>query len=694
MSREAAARSPRERAEKRVGATLVKWRLDALIGIGGMAAVYAATHAKNRSRVALKVLHRELGASGDIRERFLREAYVANSVGHPGAVQILDDYVSEDDEPFLVMELLLGSSLDAVQSARGKLPPADVLAYTNQILDVLAAAHDKGIVHRDIKPQNIFVTRDGRIKMLDFGVARLLDGAASATVTGSLLGTPAFMPPEQASGRTSAVGAASDLWSVGATMFTLLTGRFVHEAENAQAHTVKAAVMHARSLRELMPDAPSALVDVVDRALKFEITDRWPDAQTMRAAVQRAAARPAPSPTAAKIDEEEGAKTHLAPLADRQPHALPGVAQLPLLGDDADEDDEETHAMARGDLRAMMRPRRGDDASGDAGSTAPNAAEPRQAVSKKQAFEPSAAEPSIDDGATTSVVALQRAPAAIAQAAAASDVATSVVVVPPPAFTEARNARPDLPVPPPPVASAEAVNASSVGRTAPLPPNMVALAAAWKNASEGATTTAPFPQSPGTAPAKQSYPGSVALVPPPPPSNPGGAPARQSFPSSVALVPPPSSSGVSGAPQFNLPPPPPPEATSVSAQSISQATSPERRKKGLGTPEILAITGGVLAIIVVLFVVLRALLGGDSEGSNNAAPGDTGTLSGPAPSMTTLPDAPSAAVTASATASETTTSSEAVNEPAPTATAAPSAKPTYRGPVNPGGARWKPNKHQ
>ncbi len=305
---EVPARSPRERAERRVGATLLKWKLDALLGIGGMAAVYAATH-KNRSRVALKVLHRELALNPDIRDRFMREAYVANSVGHPGVVQVLDDHVSEDDEPFLVMELLDGHSLEVVQAERGALPAGEVLGIADELLDALAVAHDKGIVHRDIKPQNVFVTRTGQIKVLDFGVARILDGAASVTATGSLLGTPAFMPPEQASGRTSAVGPASDLWSVGATMFTLLTGRFVHEAENAQAHTVKAAVNRARSLATLLPEAPTSLVRLVDRALAFEIEGRFSDARQMQETVRRTRLVLLPNLVSRDADEEEDAET-------------------------------------------------------------------------------------------------------------------------------------------------------------------------------------------------------------------------------------------------------------------------------------------------------------------------------------------------------------------------------------------------
>lgn len=278
--------TPAQRAARRVGSTLLKWRLDRLLGVGATAAVYAATH-HNRSRVALKILHRELAASQELRARFLREGYVANSVGHEGAVQVLDDQLSEEGEPVLVMQLLEGQALDALQAARGVLPVDEALGYADQILGILGAAHARGIIHRDIKPQNVFVTTQGAVKLLDFGVARLFDGTASMTATGSLVGTPAFMPPEQAGGRVSEVGPASDLWSVGATVLTLLTGRFVHEAPNVQQHTVKAAVQPARSIATLRPDLPAPLVQWVDKALSFDVAGRFRTAAEMREALGR-----------------------------------------------------------------------------------------------------------------------------------------------------------------------------------------------------------------------------------------------------------------------------------------------------------------------------------------------------------------------------------------------------------------------
>src|SRR3978361_204314 len=141
-----------ERANARLGSVLKgKWRLDAVIGIGGMAVVYAATH-RNQSRVAIKMLHPEVALDAEVTQRFLREGYVANAVGHPGTVTVLDDDVTEDNAHFLVMELLVGQTLDSMLTFQPEgLPAREVLPLIDQLLDVLAMAHEKGIVHRDLK---------------------------------------------------------------------------------------------------------------------------------------------------------------------------------------------------------------------------------------------------------------------------------------------------------------------------------------------------------------------------------------------------------------------------------------------------------------------------------------------------------------------------------------------------------------
>ena len=274
-----------QRVQSRAGTVLNgKWRLESVLGVGGMAAVYSAVH-RNQSRVAIKMLHPELSLDDGVRTRFLREGYVANTVDHSGAVRVFDDDLTPDGAAFLVMELLLGETLDSrAERKGGKLSAGDVLAIADELLDVLAAAHDKGIVHRDIKPDNLFVTREGRLKVLDFGIARVreLSQESHATVAGTFLGTPAFMAPEQARGRWDEVDARSDIWAVGATMFALLTGRSVHEATTVNEQLVLAATNRAPSLAAYAPELPPSVVMLVDRALQHDKTLRWPTVRHMR----------------------------------------------------------------------------------------------------------------------------------------------------------------------------------------------------------------------------------------------------------------------------------------------------------------------------------------------------------------------------------------------------------------------------
>jgi eukaryotic-like serine/threonine-protein kinase len=283
-----------ERARQRLGTTLrSKWRLDALLGIGGMAAVYASTH-RNGARAAVKVLHPELATQPDARERFLREGYAANAVGHDGAVRVLDDDVSEDGSLFLVTELLDGETLeDRRVRMGGRLDEDDVLAVTDQILELLVAAHARNIVHLDLKPENVFVTRAGKIKVLDFGTARWLavNAGAQAAGSGVTMGTPSFMPPEQARGRWDEVDGASDVWALGATMFAALSGRPVHDGLTASDVLLAAMTRSAPPLAAVAPGVSAETAQLVDGALAFDRASRWADARTMQAAVQHARQR-------------------------------------------------------------------------------------------------------------------------------------------------------------------------------------------------------------------------------------------------------------------------------------------------------------------------------------------------------------------------------------------------------------------
>src|SRR4029079_7559176 len=156
-------------------------------------------------------------------------------------------------------DLLEGDTIEARRiRLGGTLPIEEVLEVADQSLDALAAAHEKGIIHRDVKPDNVFMCHDGRVVLLDFGLARMKSSQAEATKTGVTIGTPQFMAPEQAGGRRDDVDARSDVWSLGATLFTAITGKYVHDAHTLHEQLIASATLHARSIRELAPQVPAA----------------------------------------------------------------------------------------------------------------------------------------------------------------------------------------------------------------------------------------------------------------------------------------------------------------------------------------------------------------------------------------------------------------------------------------------------
>jgi eukaryotic-like serine/threonine-protein kinase len=283
--------TPTTTQQARIGTMLKgKWRIDAVLGSGGMAVVYRAVH-RNGHRAAIKILHAHVAADDRYRRRFLREAYAANKVAHPNVPKIVDDDITEEGSAFLVMDLLEGESLKArLRSAGGTLPLEEALDAAEQVLDIFVAAHEKGIVHRDIKPDNLFRTADGRIHVLDFGIAAVRDveQAEGLTQSGHSMGTHGYMAPEQARGRWAEVDARSDLFALGATLFTLLTGRRIHEAETANEVLLREMTEQAAPMGRQLPDLPSAIAAFMDRALAFRKEERWQSAQEMLAALRDA----------------------------------------------------------------------------------------------------------------------------------------------------------------------------------------------------------------------------------------------------------------------------------------------------------------------------------------------------------------------------------------------------------------------
>jgi len=307
-----------EKAKALVGITARKWTLDHLIDIGGMAAVYKGTH-RNGNQVAIKVLHKQYADMPEAKERFMREGYAANKVQHPGAVTVLDDDELDDGTPFLVMELLEGWPLNARIDHQGVLPPAEILYVCDNLLDVLASAHDQEIIHRDIKPANVFLTKLGQIKLLDFGLARVLDEARqfALTRTGTVIGTTCYMSPEQARGKRELIDHRTDIFAVGALIFRAVSGNYLHsDAKTPMDQLLAAMSNHAPRLAEVAKDVHPEICVLADRALAFQKADRWPNARAMQSALRQVyetvLGQPIPTPQAA-MDRWAAAQQPAAP---------------------------------------------------------------------------------------------------------------------------------------------------------------------------------------------------------------------------------------------------------------------------------------------------------------------------------------------------------------------------------------------
>src|SRR5579863_2812597 len=188
-------------ARERVGQVLSeKYEIAEVLGVGGTAVVYKAKHRESGKFVAVKMLHDHLASLTDVRRRFMREGYLPNMLNHSGTVRVLDDDETEDNNVFLVLEHLEGETLEERRVRMGgTLPLDEVLVWMDTLLEVLEVAHGQSVIHRDIKPSNLFITTESQLKVLDFGIARIVDvSGATVTKTGQMMGTPAFMAPEQA----------------------------------------------------------------------------------------------------------------------------------------------------------------------------------------------------------------------------------------------------------------------------------------------------------------------------------------------------------------------------------------------------------------------------------------------------------------------------------------------------------------
>ncbi len=271
-----------------VGSVLAgTYRLDALIGEGGMGAVFRGRHVLLRRDVAIKVLHPDFSRDTELVKRFDREAQSAARLNHPNCIQVTEFGSTEQGMKYLVMQLLEGTELQNI--LHGPTPPARAVNLILQILRGLEHAHEQGVVHRDLKPQNIFVTRDHEsrevLKLVDFGIAKIIggDGALEQmTRAGMVFGTPQYMSPEQALGAD--IDARSDLYAVGVLLYQILTGELPFNSDDPVA-LIRMQV--STEPPALPPEVPQELAAVVYRLLAKQKEQRFPDARTVRIALER-----------------------------------------------------------------------------------------------------------------------------------------------------------------------------------------------------------------------------------------------------------------------------------------------------------------------------------------------------------------------------------------------------------------------
>jgi serine/threonine-protein kinase len=272
-----------------IGKSIGNYRVESLIGEGGMGAVYLAVHPQIGKRVAVKVLREELAADQVVVDRFFHEAKAVNDISHPNVIDIVDFgrvAIDAKDVVYLIMEYLDGESL-AARLRRG-LQPYQISHVLRQCCAALAASHGAGVVHRDLKPDNIFVCRraedDLFVKVLDFGIAKVEKGLGNKTRTGMVLGTPAYMSPEQCAGRGQ-IDHRSDVYSLGIVMYEMLTGRVPFDAEGFGEVVVQHLTQMPMPPSAIRPVSPQ-LESIIMRALEKDPARRFQSMAEFEAALR------------------------------------------------------------------------------------------------------------------------------------------------------------------------------------------------------------------------------------------------------------------------------------------------------------------------------------------------------------------------------------------------------------------------
>ena len=263
-----------------------RYLLEEELGAGGMGGLWLARDEVLGRQVAVKVLHEHLAEDDDLLERFRQEAVAAARLSHPTVVRVFDTGI-DDGTCFIVMELVEGTSVSDVLAERGPMRPAEAARIVRSVLQALAHAHREQVIHRDVKPGNILMGKDGVVKLADFGIAKTAFAGGDLTTTGNLLGTSRYLSPEQVTG--GEIDARSDLYAAGVVLYELLTGRPPFDAETHIATATMRLTTDPAPPRSLRPSIPRPLEAVVMKALARDPADRFQTADEMSAALERAA---------------------------------------------------------------------------------------------------------------------------------------------------------------------------------------------------------------------------------------------------------------------------------------------------------------------------------------------------------------------------------------------------------------------
>jgi eukaryotic-like serine/threonine-protein kinase len=303
-----------------VGETIAgRYEVEELVGHGGMSSVYKARDALLERHVAMKILHEQYSTDEDFVERFKREARSVAQLQHPNIVTVIDRG-EEDGRQYIVFEYIEGENLKEHVVRQGRLDVREALEIADEVARGLAFAHEQGLIHRDVKPQNVLLNGDGRAKVTDFGIARTLD-VDGMTQTGTVLGTSNYIAPEQASGQR--VDAHSDVYALGAVLYELLAGEVPFPGESFVAVAMKHMHEPAPNLLDVRGDVPLRVAAAVDRALEKDPEQRFPTMDAFAAELEACLA---------ELDQgPDGDKTMVIPSARRAARRRKQVSRWPIV---------------------------------------------------------------------------------------------------------------------------------------------------------------------------------------------------------------------------------------------------------------------------------------------------------------------------------------------------------------------------